>query len=328
MLYHSILSEYVDTYRMTDKVDKSLYSPTFQWSFLHPKYWPTWLAILLAFFLAFVPFRIRDGLAAWIVKQVLKRPSRGMKRAQLNLEHCFPEKTDEERSDILLKSYVTGAQVMLGFSERLVRSRKFNEKRGKFIGGENLFSLLEQGENIIILGPHSWALDFAGVLLASRGYQVSTMMKPQRNPITDWLMHLQRIQYGGKIYARSAGIKPLIRSIKEGYLAYYLPDEDHGPKASVFVPFFGTQKATLKGFGKLAKLSQAKVVPMLPAYNSETGVYEIHVLPAIENLPSGDEATDARAMNLAIETLVRDRPEQYMWLLNLLRSRPDGSNLY
>lgn len=107
-----------------------------------------------------------------------------------------------------------------------------------------------------------------------------------------------------------------------------MPDEDHGPQNSVFVPFFATQKATLKGFGKLARLSKAKVVPMLPSYNAETGQFEIITLPAIADFPSGDEETDARAMNIAIEQLVTERPEQYMWVLNLLRSRPDGSRLY
>ncbi|MUL18304.1 lauroyl-Kdo(2)-lipid IV(A) myristoyltransferase [Aliivibrio fischeri] len=313
---------------MTEKIDKNVYNPTFQWAFLHPRYWPTWLGIGFAIILAFIPFRLRDKLAAKIVKLVLKKPSGGIKRAKLNIATCFPEKSEQEQQKLLEDTYITGAQVMLGFSELLVRSRKHNEKRGIFVGGDNLFPLLEQKENIIILAPHAWAIDFPAILLASRGYHVTTMMKPQKNPITDWLMHVQRMQYGGKIYARSAGIKPLIKAIKEGYLAYYLPDEDHGPQNSVFVPFFATQKATLKGFGKLARLSKAKVVPMLPSYNSETGQFEIITLPVIADFPSGDEETDARAMNIAIEQLVTERPEQYMWVLNLLRSRPDGSRLY
>lgn len=313
---------------MSETVDKNIYNPTFQWVFLHPKYWPTWLGIGFAIILAYIPFRLRDKLAAKIVKLILKRPSGAINRAKLNISLCFPEKSEQEQQKLLEKTYVTAAQVMLGFSELLVRSRRYNEGRGVFVGGDNLFPLLEQKENVIALVPHAWAVDFPAILLASRGHRVTNMMKPQKNPITDWLMHVQRMQYGGKIYPRSAGIKPLIKAIKAGYLGYYLPDEDHGVKNSVFVPFFETEKATLKGVGKLARISKAKVVPMLPSYNAEIGKFEIIILPVIENFPSGDDEIDARAMNHAIEQLIADRPEQYMWVLNLLRTRSDGSRRY
>ncbi len=56
-------------------------------------------------------------------------------------------------------------------------------------------------------------------------------------------MHRQRVQYGGRVYERSGGIKPFIKSIREGYLGYYLPDEAFGPEHSVFVDFFATQKS-------------------------------------------------------------------------------------
>ena len=78
----------------------------------------------------------------------------------------------------------------------------------------------------------------------------------------------------------------------------------------------------------MARLSKAKVVPILPAYNDKTGKYEVHILPALENFPTGDEEQDARAMNKAIEDLVTPRPEQYMWNLSLLKTQRDGREIY
>ncbi|MBD1571836.1 lauroyl-Kdo(2)-lipid IV(A) myristoyltransferase [Vibrio sp. S17_S38] len=309
-------------------IDKHLYNPTFEWRFLHPRHWLTWIGLFFAVFLAFIPHRLRDRLAAKLSRLALKREGGPMKKARLNLLNCFPEKTDQERQQLIEDCLATAGQFMFGYPELLLRSRKHNQSRGIVHGGENLFPLLDRGENVIALVPHFWAIDYAAVMIAAQGYQVSSIIKEQREPITNWLIHRQRMQYGGKIYERSAGIKPFLKSVKDGYLGYYLPDEDHGAQNSVFVPFFATQKATLKGFGKVAKLSRATVVPMLPAYNAELGKYELHILPAIENLPSGDEETDARAMNKAVEDLVNIDPKQYMWILNLLRTRPDGSRLY
>ena len=249
-----------------NSIDKHLHNPTFEWAFLHPKHWGTWLGILFAALLAFIPYRWRDNLARKLSVFVVRKNGRVVRRARVNLEYCFPEKSDQERQDILEETFVKAAQYLFGYSEFLVRSTKHNQDRGVMIGEENILPLLDAGEKVIILAPHAWAVDYPAVMLAAKGYKVTTIMKPQRNPIGDWLMQVQRMQYGGRIFAREAGVKPFVRSIKDGYLGYWLPDEDFGAANSVFVPFFGTEKATLKGFGKMARLSKAKVIPVLPAY--------------------------------------------------------------
>lgn len=311
-----------------DSVKKHLYNPTFEWAFLHPRHWGTWIGIFLAILLAYCPVRLRDSAARKLSRLIVNNNGRIVRRARINLQQCFPEYSEEAREEIVKETFVKAAQYLLAYSELLVRSTKHNQNRGVMIGEDNLTSLLDNGEKVIILAPHAWAVDYPGMMLAARGLHVSTIMKPQKNAIVDWLMHVQRMQYGGRIFARSSGIKPFIRSIKEGYIGYWLPDEDHGLEHSVFTPFFATEKATLKGFGKMARLSKAKVVPVLPAYNDKTCKYEVHILPALKDFPSGDEETDARAMNKAIEDLLRERPEQYMWNLYLLQTQRDGSNIY
>ena len=47
--------------RLTARVG---YEAKFSWSYLLPKYWGIWLGIVALFFLAFMPFRWRDKLAA------------------------------------------------------------------------------------------------------------------------------------------------------------------------------------------------------------------------------------------------------------------------
>lgn len=316
---------------MSDKdisMTRHLHSPKFEWYFLHPKHWGTWIGIACAGLLAFIPWRLRDKLAQSLVPLIIRNNGRMVRRARVNLGLCFPQLSEDRREQILHDTLVKAAQFMLGYSELLVRSTRYNNARGELIGEENLLPLLDRGERVILLVPHSWAIDYAAVMLAARGYKVTNIMKPQRNPITDWLMHVQRMQYGGRIFSREAGIKPFLRSIQAGYVGYWVPDEDHGPQNSVFVPFFATEKATLKGFGKMAKLCKAQVVPLMSCYDSESGRYQVHILPALQDFPTGDETCDARAMNQAIEDLVTPRPEQYMWILRLLKSQRDGRKTY
>ncbi|EGR3164417.1 lauroyl-Kdo(2)-lipid IV(A) myristoyltransferase, partial [Vibrio parahaemolyticus] len=83
---------------------------------------------------------------------------------------------------------------------------------------------------------------------------------------------------------------------------------------------------TLPGVGKIAKLSRSKVLPLFASMNTEDGTFDIEILPAFE-LDKGEEQ-DARTCNEAIEYFVGDKPEQYMWVLQLLHSQEDGSNYY
>lgn len=311
-----------------NSADKHAYNPTFQWRFLHPRFWTTWVGVFVSLSIAFLPLRWRDKLASWIACRLLNTKSKALKRARVNIEQCFPEKSLEERETLLKKSFQTAAQFFIAYGELVVRSKRRCESRCTITGQEHLFPLLDSGKKVIALVPHCWAIDYAGIMLTAKGYKTVAMIRSQKNPIFNWLIHRQRIRYGARVYCRTSGIKPFMNAIKEGHLGYYLPDEDLGAKNSVFTPFFASNKATMKGLGRLATLTDATVIPMLPAYNAESGKYELFISPPLENFPSGDEATDALIMNQALESMISKHPEQYMWILNLLRTRPDGSCLY
>ena len=304
------------------------YNPKFHRGLLHPRYWATWFGIGIAVICAFLPYKLRDNIAVKLAKIAVKIKSKPLTRAIINTYECYPNLTENERNRLLLSTYTNAACSVLSFAVLLVRSKEYVENRSKFIGEQYLQQELDKGHNLILLVPHTWAIDYPGVILASRGIHVAAMMKKQRNPVIDWLMNEQRLKYGGRTHERNDGVKPFIKSIREGYVGYYLPDEDHGPQHSVFVPFMATEKATLTGLGKLARLSKATVLPVIPYYDRHTGTYVIDVQEPLENFPTGNEETDARMMNERIERFVEKHPDQYMWILNILRSRPNGTQRY
>lgn len=64
-------------------------------------------------------------------------------------------------------------------------------------------------------------------------------------------------------------------------------------------------------------------MPLFASYDVESGRYQLEFSSALP-FPTGDEQQDARMMNECIEGYVNPRPEQYMWILRLLKTRPDG----
>ncbi|PJC85232.1 lauroyl-Kdo(2)-lipid IV(A) myristoyltransferase [Vibrio sp. HA2012] len=303
--------------------DPKAYSPTFRWGFLAPKYWGTWLAIIFALPFSLLPKSIHVKAACFVARWLAKKRQGTVLNIWVNLSLCFPHKSDEEKEQILTECLTTAGTFFLSFPLITLFGRRYLEKNTEIKGLEHLDAVRRHGDNIILLAPHTWAIDIIPVLLASKSQPVVAMVKQQKNPIGDWLMHRQRMQFGGRIYERSAGIKPYMKSIREGYIGYYLPDQDHGREQSVFVNFFGVKKATLPGLGKLAKVSRAKIVPSFTRFNLQTGKYEVTIYPAWDNFPTGEELTDARCLNKYIEEQISQYPEQYMWIFQLLRHRPD-----
>lgn len=308
--------------------DPKTYNPTFQWRFISPKNWAAWILVFAALPIALLPNKLRCYIARLVANIMLNKANSASQRAWVNLTLCFPEKNEQQKRDLIRDGFTAAGGYLLGFASLTLRSKKWLTDNSIINGLENLTEHTKKGENVILLVPHTWTIDIPAILLASKGLPVVGFVKQQKSEIHDWLMHKQRIQYGGRIYERQSGIKPFVRSIKQGYLGYYLPDQDHGRENSVFVDFFATTKATLPGLGKIAKISKAKVIPIFSAYNIETGKFEIDIYPELEDFPTGSEEGDARATNAYIESVVKQKPEQYMWNLSLLRTQQDHTNPY
>ncbi len=51
---------------------------------------------------------------------------------------------------------------------------------------------------------------------------------------------------------------------------------------------------------------------------------EIEVRPPMDDLPEADDPRIARRMNEEVENLVGPNPEQYTWILKLLKTRKEG----
>ena len=260
--------------RLTARVG---YEPRFSWSYLKPKYWGIWCGILVLLLLGFIPFRLRDKLAAKLGVFIGHKAKKQRKRAQINLQCCFPQWSEQHREKVIDEMFAVLAQVMLGIGEVAVRSKKHLQKRSEFIGIEHIKQAKEQGKNVILLVPHGWAIDASGIILHTHGIPMTSMYNPHRNPLVDWLWTITRQRFGGKMHARQNGIKPFLNHIKQGQMGYYLPDEDFGEEQSVYVDFFATYKATLPGINKMAKLAKAVVIPMFPRYNAEAGKYQMEI---------------------------------------------------
>lgn len=240
---------------------------------------------------------------------------------RINLAKCFPHMSEREREALarahfraFMRSFLDRGILWWSRPERV-------EQLVQIEGFEHLQALADK--RVVLLAPHFLGLDAGGVRLSKQWPRMASMYSRQKDPLFDRLLQRGRLRFGGRIYPRQAGIRKVLRAVEAGEAFYYLPDMDFGPKASVFVPFFGVPAATTIGLSYIARITGAHVVPcvtrMLPG-----GRYVARLYPPWTGFPSGDDAADARRMLAFIEERVREMPEQYLWMHKRFKTRPEG----
>ncbi|WP_312042948.1 lauroyl-Kdo(2)-lipid IV(A) myristoyltransferase [Erwinia sp.] len=308
---------------MENKKSNIEFIPTFQKSFLLPRYWGSWLAIGFCAGLAWIPARLRDPFLGALGRFAGKYAKSARRRAQINLFYCMPEVAESDREKIIDEMFATAPQSMVMMAELAMRPAHALQ-RITWHNKDIIEQIRAQNQNIIFLVPHGWAVDIPAMVLASEGQKMAAMFHNQSDPVMDYVWNAVRRRFGGRMHARNDGIKPFISSVRQGYWGYYLPDQDHGAEHSEFVDFFATYKATLPAVGRLMKVCRARVVPLFPVYNSKTHRLDIYLRSPMDDLLEADDKTLARRMNEEVEILVRPNPEQYTWILKLLKTRKEG----
>lgn len=301
---------------------KSEFIPEFKKNYLSPVYWSTWFLLGMIAGISMFPPSFRDPVLAKIGRWAGRLSKKARRRATINLSLCFPEKSDTEREIIVDKMLATALQSIVMMAELAIRGPEKFQKRVFWKGLEILEEIRHNNRNVIFLVPHGWSVDIPAMLLAAQGKKMAAMFHQQRNPVIDYVWNSVRRKFGGRLHAREDGIKPFIQSVRQGYWGYYLPDQDHGPEYSEFADFFATYKATLPIIGRLMNISQAMIIPLFPVYDEKKHLLTIEIRPPMDAcIASADNKMIARQMNKTVEILVGPHPEQYVWVLKLLKTR-------
>jgi Kdo2-lipid IVA lauroyltransferase/acyltransferase len=243
------------------------------------------------------------------------------KIARINLRLCMPELTEAQRVDIAKRHFMAYSRSILERS--LIWWAPFERIHGLIEVVPAVPEAQMKDGPTILFCPHFVCLDVGGV--AARVMPLSTMYAPQKNKAFDDLLRYGRERYGPvRLFTREAGIKPIIRALRDGLPYYMLPDMDFGEKDAAFVPFFGIPAATLTAMGRLAGATGAKVIPVIATFLPDYKGYRVEFYPAWEDFPGDDIIAATRRMNAFIEDRVREHPAEYFWTHKRFKTRPPG----
>lgn len=237
-----------------------------------------------------------------------------------NLEICFPAWSSSYRRRQAINTFIAFAQAWLDRGWLWHASPAVLRKRLHIYGA---LDALAGDAPTVLFAPHFVGLDAGWTALTQQiPRKFTTIYTDQANKVADAWILAGRQRLGGRLFGRIEGVKPIIAGLKAGEPLYLLPDMNFGPEESVYVPFYGRPAATVPSLSRFARLSRAKVVPVICRLTSQG--YSIELLPAWEDFPSGDLEADTARMNRTLETYINDMPAQYYWVHKRFKDQPAG----
>ena len=245
------------------------------------------------------------------------------KIAYKNLEVCFPELDELDRSKILIKHYLhLGASIFQGLKAWVLSDENF--KRLLINLDEfDLDELKKSSQGNLILIPHTTDLEITG-RVAAMMFNVNAMAKKQKGRLVNNFIFSSREKYFKQILFPNEVLKSM-RLLQKGENLLYLPDQDYGYDHSIFVPYFNIPTLTVK-FPSIAKKRTGCKIYFLYLEDIKNR-YKI-ILKKIDM--SGENLyEDLALLNKEIEISIREQPERYLWIHRRFKHRPkDDLEIY
>jgi KDO2-lipid IV(A) lauroyltransferase len=188
-------------------------------------------------------------------------------------------------------------------------------------GAQAALAAIAQKKPVLFLTPHMGCFEITAQYAAQQA-PITVLYRP---PKMRWLDPLMREGRGrGEIRlvpADLSGVRELFGALKRGEAAGFLPDQVPGRGEGAWAQFFGRPAYTMT---LAAKLAAREGVACYLAYARRLprgAGYEIVLRPFPERMPG---ETPTRQLNRAIEELIRECPEQYLWSYNRYKT-PAGA---
>jgi KDO2-lipid IV(A) lauroyltransferase len=289
--------------------------------FWSPRYWPVWVLWLWMKTTGPLPLR-------WQIR-VYKRLGRllaslGGKRyavARRNLEVCFPELSEQEISDLVLRHFeslgASVAEMAVAWFSPIERLRRLIRVEGD----QHLYEALREGKGAILFSAHFTTMEIAFAILEDLDAECSVLYRPQHNPMTDAIILRGRRRFASEHIPRD-NVRAMLRNLKRNHVVVYMPDQTMLGKQSRLLPFFGEMAVTNVATGKIAKLSGAPVLPYFYRRLADDSGYVVEIGAPLANFPSADPIEDSRRLFGLLEERIRLAPEQYLWIYRKFKGRP------
>jgi Kdo2-lipid IVA lauroyltransferase/acyltransferase len=184
--------------------------------------------------------------------------------------------------------------------------------------GVELIDAAHQAEQgILLLTPHLGCFEVIAqayaLRYAAQGKTITVLYRPARKSALQTLIRDARERPGLHAAPTTlSGVKTLVKALRSGQTLGILPDQVPPQGLGAWADFFGKSAYSMTLPARLATQTGAKIILIWGERLPRGAGYCIHVRP-LNMLLSNDSAAAAAQINAAMEALIRECPQQYLW---------------
>jgi Kdo2-lipid IVA lauroyltransferase/acyltransferase len=284
-----------------------------------------WLIVRL---LGFLPRDMARGLGAATGAFAFTALKRLRMVGLRNLQLAFPEWDEVKREILLRRVYRNLGYLLAEFAQMSSYTPDVARSLIRYEGLENYLAARDLGKGVLVLTGHLGAWELSSFHHSLMGYPMGMVIRRLDNPLVDEFVNRIRCLHGNKVLHKDDFARGLIAAMRSGETVGILMDTNMTPPQGVFVPFFGRIAATASGMARVALKTGAAVVPGFLLWDEGEGRYVLRFGERIELESTGDSERDAitntARFTSAIESYVREYPDQWLWMHRRWKTRPAG----
>lgn len=238
-----------------------------------------------------------------------------------NLAIGFPDISVDARTRMARKVYAHVGMSIAEGASLWFRPASFFESRFTLVGTENLDAALSLKRGVILLQAHFSLLEMNAAILGPR-FPVSAVFDPPKNKLFAAFLANRRSRFLQALIDNRQ-IRQMVRKLKKGEIVWYSPDQSVSrSRGGIETQYFGQAVLTTAGTRRIASMTGAIILPLIPTRHDNTGRYTLTIGKPL-TLTSDDDQLATQQVNDMFEAQVRTQPEQYFWMHK--RFKPPGA---
>lgn len=282
-----------------------------------------YLIYLLLRFLSFLINLLPETVALWIGRLLGKAmyylDMEHRKVAFRNLDIAFGrEKSKEELQAIAKKSFENlGMMAMEFFRIPNLDIETFKRKVG-VEGLEKALKVLDENRGALLLLGHFGNWELMALMSKVIGRPIMVIAKPiKRNPwLYQWILK-SREKIGLVVIPPQNATQRVLHALSDNQIVGVLFDQRGKRSHGIWADFFGRKVPTTPGLAVMALRSGAPVIPVF-MIREGGGRHHLFIKEPLKLIRTGDFRKDVEAntqlFNQTIESIVRQYPEQWLWI--------------
>jgi len=268
-------------------------------------------------------------LEAALLAGVLRRSAPQLTRvARRNLSMALPQIAQPEREVILKGVFRSLGRSLVAFAQFPHLSRDNITRWIRYEGFEHFEDARRRGKGVLVATAHLGNWELSAVAHGLYGHPMHILVRPLDNPYLDRLASRYRTLSGNRVIEKTDSPRRILEALAAGHAVGVLADQNASPDNGVFVDFFGVKACASTGLARIALRTGAPVVPGFALWDESEKRYVLRFWPAIEMTVSGDPeagvALSTQRIHSALEQIIRQHPEQWLWIHRRWKTRPSG----